>query len=158
MSCLRSRGVVPDASKIALMSAPARVSQSVSSADSGLGWRARSVASAASARVTAASLSSPGLLQRPGHQPVLRLAGVVLAAGAAGLVAGPFDGQLEGTQPLLPGGLGSGERLGGGRQRGRLQHGEHLADNGLLDLPAADALAVGPAAEVGALGRAVVAR
>ncbi len=58
MSCLRSRGVVAGASKMARMSAPARVSQSTSSADRGLGWRACPVASAAPARVTAASLSS----------------------------------------------------------------------------------------------------
>jgi len=59
-----------------------------------------------------------GHFQRAGHQPVLRLAGVILAAGAAGLVAGPFDSELEDLQPLGPGGLGAGQCPGGGRQGG----------------------------------------
>jgi hypothetical protein len=95
MSCLRSRDVVVGASKMARMPAPARVSQPVSPADSGLGWRAWSVASAAPARGDGCEPVVPCCLQRAGHQPVLRFAGVVLAAGAAGFVAGPFGGQIE---------------------------------------------------------------
>src|SRR6516225_1351454 len=129
ISRLRSRGVVEGASKTARMSAPAAASHRTSSSVRELGWRACSAASEASAAVTAASL-----------------------------VAGPFDGELEGLQPLGPGGPGVGQRPGGGRQRGRLQRGEDLRQDRFLQFPAARALAVGRlAAQVGGLGGAVVA-
>ena len=93
MSCLRSLCVVAGASKTARMSAPARVSQSVPRW-CGLGWRARSAASASSAGLPRPGCP-PGCLQGPGDQPVIRLDVVVLAARAVRFEAGPLGGQLE---------------------------------------------------------------
>ena len=93
----------------------------------------------------------PGAFEGPGDQPVFRLDGVVLAAGAVSLIAGALDGQPEDRQVALVAVFGLGQRFGGGFQGGGLQDREQLGEDGLLQPQPADGLA-GPLAAVELLG------
>ncbi len=81
----------------------------------------------------------PDAFQSAGHEPVLRLDRVVLAACAVGFVAGALDGQLEGGQPAGVAGVGLSQRRRGGSKRGRGQHSEHLVEHTLLQAAVARA-------------------
>lgn len=80
-------------------------------------------------------------LQGPGDQTVLRLDGVELAQRAVGFEPVAFHRELEHAQPPTVLGLGLGECLRGGGQRGRLEHREQLVEHGVLQPASADALA-----------------
>ena len=141
-SCLRSRHVVVGALNTARTSAPARAQPG-------------HLLVGQPGRLTGALSGEIGLGLPLRHQrflhavssvradePVLGLDSVELAAGALGFEAGPFDGELEDGQSLTVLGLGLPERLGGGGQRRRRQHGEHLVEDPLLEPAPAQALAV----------------
>lgn len=81
------------------------------------------------------------LLQSAGDQPVLRLHGVELSQRTVGFESSPFHGELERGQLLSEVGVGVGQGLRGGAQRGWFEHREQLRQNRLFQPTAADALA-----------------
>jgi hypothetical protein len=91
----------------------------------------------------------PGF-QGAGDQPVARLDLVVLAHRPVGFEPGPLQGQLERGYLVAVPLLGVCHRAGGGLQRRRLQHLEQLAQDGAVQVGAADALARRRAIQVGA--------
>ena len=108
------------------------------------------------------SLRRQGLLQGPlegpGNETVLGLDGVELAARPVGFEAGAFDGQLEDRDVSAVVGVGLGERLGGRRQAGRLEHGEDLFEHTVLEPATAEALATSFAAIEQLVATAEIAR
>lgn len=83
----------------------------------------------------------PGSFEGAPDESVLGFDRVKLAPGPVGLEARPLNGQLEGSEALGVHGVGIGQGLGGGDQRGRFQHGEDLIEHTGFQPAPAEALA-----------------
>ena len=86
------------------------------------------------------------MLQGAGDQSILGLDGIELTTRPLGFEASPLDGQLEHRDMSTMVGVGFSKRLGGGRQAGRLEHGEDLVEHAVLEPAPAEALAASFAA------------
>jgi len=140
-NCLRSRNVVDGAVNTARTSAPALDNHACSSSVSRTG---RELARPVSlVRLAAAQQVSPqGHV--PGVRATSRFSGSTasyLTPSPVGFVAGPFGGQLEGPHGAGMGTFGVGERLRGRHERSRLEDGEHLFEDTVLQPPSTQALA-----------------
>jgi hypothetical protein len=140
-NCLRSRNVVEGAVNTARTSAPARDSQACSCSVSRTGRRGSRGQQVSFGLPLRSQFRLQGAFQGAGNEPVLRLDRVVLASGPVGFIAGPFGGQLEGTHCGGLGPFGVGQRLRGRGQRRRLENGEHLLEDPVLQPASAQALA-----------------